>query len=83
MRLFSLKSIKIKKYKGRKSYQCNSCFNADYWKLIKITAWVKLLFIPLFPYKKNYFLLCPNCNNSIKLSEEIFVKYKDNQLAIH
>ena len=40
--------------------KCKYCHNGtlDYKK---ITTWFTIFFIPLIPYKKEYYLMCNNC----------------------
>lgn len=77
--IFGLSHRKVKKYGPKKSYHCNSCTNIKNWELVEISYWFTLFFIPLIPYERKYLLVCPVCNNSMNLTFEKFMKYKNNE----
>jgi zinc-ribbon family len=81
MLIFGFNHRKVKKYGPKKSYHCNSCSNIKNWELVEITFWFTLFFIPLIPYEKKYLLVCPVCNNSMSLTLEKFLKYKNDIIA--
>ena len=50
--------------------KCKYCHNGtlDYKK---ITTWFTIFFIPLIPYKKEYYLMCNNCERGYELEGEL------------
>lgn len=49
--------------------------NCGVWigrQLIKRRTWFTLFWIPIIPYKTEYFLLCANCKLGTQLSKEQF-----------
>lgn len=49
---------------------CSNCNNNDYWQLLRITTWFTLFFIPVIPYERKYFLMCPVCEKGVYLEGE-------------
>ncbi len=56
-------------------HHCDHCNNEDYWILHKISVWFTLFFIPVFPYERNFLLLCPICTYGIKLDSNQFKQF--------
>lgn len=48
---------------------CEHC-HADNLYLTKLTTWFTLFFIPIIPYEKEYYILCPNCDSGFELEGE-------------
>ena len=51
-----------------REFQCPRCNNIRRWPLMQYTSWVSLFFIPLIPYKKKYYEMCPICRAGRELS---------------
>ncbi|HTX87150.1 MAG TPA: zinc-ribbon domain-containing protein [Candidatus Nanoarchaeia archaeon] len=49
---------------------CNHCKNDEYWILIRRTTWFTFFFIPIIPYKTQWWLICPICQYGLKLEAE-------------
>lgn len=66
--------------------KCDHCGNDDYWKLLRLTEWFTLFFIPVIPYSSEKYLLCPICEYGIKLDDAKFNELRPiaeaNQLLI-
>ena len=70
---------------------CSNCHNTSYFRLVRTMVWFDLFFIPIFPYKIDYNLLCPICRFGIKMEDkrleqikevnEITLKYLDKQMT--
>ena len=49
---------------------CPNCHNTINLKIIKVTDWFTLYFIPIFPLKVERFKTCPICSIAQKISKE-------------
>lgn len=49
---------------------CNHCNNDEYWRLLRRTTWCTLFFIPIIPYKTEWWLLCPICQYGLELKDK-------------
>jgi hypothetical protein len=56
-----------KKYGPTFKNKCKNCNNEEYWILKRIISWFTLFFIPVIPYKTQYFLYCPVCEHGLFL----------------
>ncbi|MCA9383005.1 zinc-ribbon domain-containing protein [Candidatus Dojkabacteria bacterium] len=54
--------------------KCGRCGNEKPWRIIKVTIWFTLFFIPVFPYKTHYLLSCPICGDALEMEKQA---YKD------
>ena len=56
--------------------RCSHCNNHEPWSLMRIQVWFTLFFIPIFPYKDEYRLICPICERGyvIKSDKVGFIK---------
>lgn len=65
---------------------CGHCNNEEYWVLTRMMTWFTLFFIPVFPYKIEYFLSCPICKYGFTLNHDQVNEIKPlaeaNQLLI-
>ena len=50
--------------------RCPNCNNLVEWRLVRKLVWFTLYFIPLFPYSKQYWLVCPICSKGFRLNTE-------------
>ena len=57
---------------------CRSCHKPSRRMLLLITEWFTLFFLPIFPYKSSYVLVCPLCNYSQTVSKEVAQWYLQN-----
>lgn len=55
---------------------CAKCNNKVYLKLVSVTKWFTLFFIPVIPYQSQNLLLCNICQNGYELNKEQFEKAK-------
>ena len=62
--------LKIKK--------CSHCYNDCDYQLVKVTGWFTLFFIPIFPFKVNYFLMCSICNYGNKITKKVALELLDS-----
>lgn len=46
---------------------CHKIYSKGY---VRYTSWFHLDYIPLFPYKKVYFKMCPICGNGMELKKK-------------
>jgi hypothetical protein len=46
---------------------CGNCHNTSPWKVMKITRWFTLFFIPVIPYSSKYVAMCPTCSRGVEL----------------
>ncbi|OPZ93768.1 MAG: hypothetical protein BWY74_01005 [Firmicutes bacterium ADurb.Bin419] len=77
MRVFGLDHRKIKNYGPVKRDKCNNCGNESTFQLQKLSTWFTLFLIPIIPYRINYLLVCPICNNSEEIDSSEFLDYID------
>jgi len=57
---------------GAEGYHtCTRCGKVGYWRLIKETTWMILLFIPI-PVKVRYYAMCPNCHGTSSMTKAEF-----------
>lgn len=57
---------------GAEGYHtCTRCNNTGYWRLIKETTWLILMFIPI-PIKVRYFSRCPFCRGTASMTKAEF-----------
>lgn len=62
----------IKDHGTVKEYQCRRCNNYKPWNLYTRRTWITLFFIPVFPYAKEHFLICPVCGQGDALDSQEF-----------
>ncbi len=67
--LFGTKQTKKQVARGRELL-CPRCNNVRLWPVVQYTSWFSLFFIPLIPYKNQYFEMCPICKAGKKLTKE-------------
>lgn len=68
------------------SNTCHRCNNHVQRAMVKVTTWFTIFFIPIIPYRKQYLMVCPICNDVIESSKEEFESmiegtYSDSQPA--
>ena len=49
---------------------CGRCNNEVYFRLLQITTWFTLFFIPIFPYSVENLIVCPTCQCTAKFPKE-------------
>lgn len=60
-------------------YHCNRCNNDGYWRLMKVTNWFTLFFIPVIPYRTKYYVYCPVCHDTSQVPKEEAKRIMENQ----
>ena len=66
---YQRQSSKILPFQGK----CSSCNNTVDWYLVRVSTWFTLFFIPIFPYSRKAFVLCPICGSGIEIDRS-FIK---------
>jgi predicted RNA-binding Zn-ribbon protein involved in translation (DUF1610 family) len=56
--------------------QCTHCNKKAPWELRVVSVWFTVFSQPWFPYRKKYFLVCPICNQGVKLGKPEFDRLK-------
>ena len=51
---------------------CGRCNNRTARKIMKLTTWFTLFFIPIIPYRRQYLLVCPICGQAQQLTKAEF-----------
>ena len=59
----------VKDYGESKYERCGNCDNPHKTHVIKITKWFTLFFIPIIPYSKKYYFICPACKSSREIDK--------------
>ncbi|MEA5018658.1 MAG: zinc ribbon domain-containing protein [Erysipelotrichaceae bacterium] len=49
--------------------ECSNCHNTNQFDLVRLTSWFTLFFIPIIPYKREYFIACPICEFGHKIDK--------------
>lgn len=65
--LFGTKRTEKKLTAGRE-FQCPRCGNIRRWPLVQYTSWFSLFFIPVIPYSRKYYEMCPICRAGRELN---------------
>ena len=55
---------------------CSHCHNEAVWVFHEISTWFSLFFIPVFPYKTEYRLICPVCQYGYNIKPHELNKMK-------
>lgn len=61
-----------RKYGVVLSALCGRCGNNVQREIIKVTTWFTLFFIPIIPYRTEYYLMCPICKGAREISKAEF-----------
>ena len=69
----------VKEFGELNESNCGYCNNNVRWKLVKITTWFTLFFIPIIPYHKEYLVVCPVCRNGKSLKKDEFMDLANGQ----
>ena len=62
--------------------QCAWCSRKIYYHLILLRTWFSYFFIPVFPYRSEYFIECPLCSQSIGIRGEEVEAAKRGELSV-
>ncbi|GAA0721199.1 hypothetical protein GCM10008905_11380 [Clostridium malenominatum] len=62
----------VKNYGEKGTYRCNNCNNTSNWRLVRVSTWFTLFFIPIIPYSRKFALTCPVCGSYIEVPKEEF-----------
>lgn len=57
-------------------FLCSNCRNEDFWELQKVSNYVSLYFIPVFPYKTKHYLVCPVCGAYREVDGDELVRFR-------
>jgi len=49
---------------------CANCNNEVVWQVVETSKKMSLYFVPLAKWNKQYFLMCPVCNDAIQLKDK-------------
>lgn len=58
----------MKEYGPTYAVQCPNCDKTQFWNLVHMRLWFTFFFIPIFPYESKYLMVCPICQQGIKLA---------------
>lgn len=72
MIIFGWGHNKLKEYGPVVKRLDQHCNNEVWFNLVSNVTWGTLYFIPVIPYAKKSFLVCPICTNGYELTEEQF-----------
>lgn len=61
-----------KEYNMHDVTHCYRCNNLSNWVMSRQVDWFTLFFIPVIPYKTDYWIYCPICKNGYKISQQEF-----------
>ena len=70
--IFGFGDKQNKHHQVSKTEHCYHCNNTSRWIATKTSDHFSLFFLPLFPYKTNYFYHCPICNHGREITDEQF-----------
>ena len=74
--LFGTKQTQKTLSMGRE-FQCPRCSNIRRWPIVQYTSWFSLFFIPVIPYKNQFFEMCPVCKAGRKLTRQQAEQWKN------
>lgn len=57
------------------THYCRSCGRTVQWQVYKVTKWVTLFFIPVIPYRTEYYLACTDCGEWMPISRRDAADY--------
>jgi len=57
---------------------CRYCHKGNL-KLVEVTSWATLFFIPIIPYKTKHYLSCDNCECGYEISNELVESLRDKE----
>lgn len=63
--------------------QCFSCANMVFYHLILVRTWFTYFFIPIIPYRNQYFVECPACLHGMEISGSEVKAAKLGELRIY
>lgn len=61
-----------KEYDRAWPVQCPQCRNECYYRPVKQRKWFHVFWIPIIPWRKQYWLSCPVCETGYKLNKTLF-----------
>jgi hypothetical protein len=47
---------------------CSHCSNSVFYRLVSVTQWFRLYWIPVFPYSRKWLIACPICSAGRQLT---------------
>lgn len=75
--IFGWGHTKVRNFGALVARLCDNCHNHSAWVLLSRSVWFTLFFIPVFPYERDHFLLCPICQHGLKLTDAQFKTLKE------
>ena len=70
-------SSKILPFQG----ECLNCNNTVDWYLVQVSTWFTLFFIPIFPYSRKAFVLCPICRSGIEIDRSLIKQLEYSNIS--
>jgi hypothetical protein len=74
--IFGWSHTRLKEFGALIMRMCEHCHNEAAWHLVSRSVWFTLFFIPVFPYERDHFLICPVCRTGLQLTDEQFAGLK-------
>ena len=75
--LFGSKQTKKELALGRELL-CPRCNNVSRWPVVQYTTWFSLFFVPVIPFRNQYFEMCPICKAGKKLTRQQAERWKNH-----
>ena len=57
-------------------HTCPNCNNAEYWQLQKVSRYLTLFFVPIFPHDNRHWYYCPICSRGVEIDRDTAKHYK-------
>jgi hypothetical protein len=78
---FGKKTVKDLGETGQQQ-RCFSCSQLVFYHLVMVRTWLTYFFIPIVPYRNQYFVECPACAQGIEISDSEVKAAKRGELKI-
>ena len=62
---------------------CVWCSRTIIYHLILVRTWFTYFFIPVFPYRSEYYIECPSCSQSFEIQGEEIKAAKQGELRVN
>ena len=70
---------KVRELGGRYDLLCAHCNDQVTARLIKVSNWFTLFFIPLFPNRNFYYLRCPHCGKATQVKKDQLAQLRQSE----
>jgi hypothetical protein len=67
MIIFGIRGGKRKDHGAALPVVCPNCNNQTFYRLLTVTKWFTLFFVPVVPISSKHYLMCPVCTRAIQL----------------